>query len=322
MSQTKTTTRLDLQVLCEEDSIYQNLLKADVLSPPIGVNLPSADFNTIPAGEFMRIGNVERNEDGSFGTTGYATDTDSYKTEEFGAMERVDLTSALINSTWFDEEVQAGKLARMRIIMAREKRVADEWTDHASFPAGNKQAATALWSSASTAKPLTDIDNMSNKCRAAMGLRKNALNLVLTYDAVVAAMKSDVVRTDGKYTTNLDTLGFDSQVNYLKSYLGVRDIIVVDPMFNANGIDAGKSFDEVWDKAYAWMVLPTSISGNTFAKPAFSRQPYFRPYSPNGALKYDSWYDQLRDSNFVRAREYRGVYMNYNFGCILTGVLS
>jgi hypothetical protein len=142
----------------------------------------------------------------------------------------------------------------------------------------------------------------------------------MTEDQVNMAMQTDEIYLNSKYTINLDTLDIQAQINYLRMYFGVKNIRLAEGFYNISGVEGKFSFKDFWDTETVFMTLPVNMD-KSFRTPAFARQPLYKKAFGEG-VKFEVYNVDENDSTRVRAREYRGVKIDYRYGCVLQGVTT
>ena len=312
--------RQDLAVLCDDDSLIDMELQADVLAPTIGVTTEGGFYPVLPIGTSLKLGDTRRNQDGTWNGSAHKYDKRSFSVEEFGWKERIDNSNRLSNLQYFDDEVVSARIARAIVLAAREKRVAAAMQNTVAFDNNNTDSLIAGtdWTTPSTAKPLGDINKMSAQCFKQFGMKKNKLELVITQEAIDFAMLTDEISTRAKYTINLDLYTYSAAAEYLRQYFGIKKITVVSSTYNAAGIGGAFSATDMWDPNIMVLKLP-SFSMNSWKFPSLLRQPVFTPFATD--LKYESYIDDEVDSTIVRVREWRGLVNDYNWGVIMNGIV-
>lgn len=307
--------RNDLKLIADESEMIKTPLLAPILAPEALVPQISASQPTLPKGETLKMGDDTRaNPNGGLNRGTFGTSSTTYYTERFGWEELIDRITMLENDEYFDSQMVASEICRMVIMMGREKRVADAYADYSSY-GGNVVSATAAWTNASSADPLADIVSMSAKTKAAFGATKESLSFIVRDTIVDSIFKSDAFTDNAKYVENMETKTLAEMAEYLRKFLKVGEVIITSGLYNTSGINVTASFDDIWDDNYAMLVWRGSSAIN---RPGFAKQPIWSKFAKD--YKIDSYVDEAIQQLIIRIQEYRGLKMDYTYGCILTGV--
>lgn len=315
---TKPIIREDVKEVVDETAIDTNRYSADILAPGITVKNTSGDMKTRVSGNGLKDLDMKKAPRGSFQRTEFSSGTDSYQTNQYGLEVPIDLTEALENSEFFNEEVDAGIGAKSLLMVGREKRVADALFNSTTFTgATNQLAADTVWTDAS-AVIWTDVNDAYLVLKAKFPVRKGMLTLSLTEDVFNLAMRSTEVRSDVKYTSDINSADESVQLGYLAAYLGIKDIVLTSAQLDTSleGVSEA-TFDDIWNPAFAMLMLVAAPS-NSWGTKGVARQPIWTKFATD--YRMESYDDESTDSRIVRAREYRGEKIRTKYGVLITGV--
>lgn len=310
--------RQDLKMLVDEASLVETPLVAPILAPECPVTQDSAKAATLPKGELSKVPfDTRRNQDGSFNSGGFSAGEIEYSTEEHGWDQRIDDVQRLLNLDYFDTEVVSSKIAVAMIKLNREVRIADAYQTEANFGA-RVEGVTAPWDDLTNAKPYTDIKALSALAFEHFGMKKEMLDFVVHKDMADMVIRSNEVRAGGQYLTNIDLLTEDQIAQYLRQYLKVKRVILVDGVYNDAGLGISvPKFSEVWSPDFAALVYP---AGNQIFSPGFCKQPVYTPYAKDYNLY--SYPIITHKKTVIHCEEYRGVKTDYSYGVMLKGLKS
>ena len=317
---TKPTIREDVKEVVDESAMDTNRYSADLLAPGINVKNTAGDIKTRVSGTGLKDFDLKKAPRGSFQRTEFSSGTDSYTTNQYGLEVPIDLTEALENEEFFDEEVDAGIGARSLLLVGREKRVASAILNTTTFTAaGDKEAVDTVWTSAS-AVIWKDVNDAFTKLKAKFPIRKSMLTLSLDEDVFSQVMRSTEVRADVKYTKDINSAAEAAQLGYLAAYLGIKNIILTSAQYDTSleGVDTA-AFSDIWNPALAMLCL-VSAPSNSWNTKGVARQPIWTKFATD--YRMESYDEEATDSRVIRAREYRGEKINTTFGVLLTGVTS
>jgi len=316
-----TALRYDLKELAIESPMDSVPFVADQILPPIQVRETAGTIPVLSTSAGMKQLNIKRQKRGSFERGSWVWGSDSYTTSEYGYEEPIDNVEALENSDIFDEEVISTKIAINQIKLAREKRVADAVMNTTTFTAAaDKVDITHEWDDATNCTPWANIEAAYQKLFAKIGFAKTQCDLILPDYAVKYVMRSDEINDNSKYTINLERMGQDAMVEYLVAYFGINSIKVVSSFDDSNGLGVeDASFAKLWNEDTG-MLCKISDGSNSWKMPGLGRQPVYSKFATD--FRVESYDEEQTDSRIVRAREYRGEYINSTFGVMLNNLKS
>lgn len=315
----KPTIREDVKEVVDETAIDTNRYSADILAPGIAVKNTSGDIKTKSSGNGLKNLDLKKAPRGTFKRTEFHNGEDSYQTYHYGLEVPIDMTEALENSDFFDEEVDAGVGAKSLLLVGREKRVADALFNSTTFAGVTNQVAVSngVWTAAAAAL-WTDVNAAYLILKKKFPIRKMMLTLSLTEDVFSLVMRSTEVRADVKYTNDISSADESAQMRYLAAYLGIKNIVLTSSQLDSTAEGTKEaSFADIWNPAFAMLMLvaPASNSWNT---KGVARQPIWTKFATD--YRMESYDEEASDSRIVRAREYRGEKINTKYGVLITGV--
>jgi hypothetical protein len=116
----------------------------------------------------------------------------------------------------------------------------------------------------------------------------------------------------------------DTQMTALRDYLNLGRIILIDDMIGKHGIDNN---DETDDEDFVDLVNPDfallcklAPSVNSWKAGGVARQPVFAPYSKD--YRIESYDEPKTKHRYIRASEYRGLFIDARYGFLFNNVLA
>lgn len=315
------TLRRDLLGHVNEDAMVPTEFVAEQLSPTVLVEQTSASMAVLERGETIKAADsTQRNTDGTSNQGTFSMGEDSYTTEHFIWEQVIDRIQLKISAQYYDSQVISAMIADMVLKIGREQRIAASYQNNAGFTAvdaGSVIAAGNAWTDQANATPWDNVEAMSEQAFDVAGIRKENMTLVMDRQVLSEVLRTDELVQNAKFTSNMEQLTVDVQKSYLKTYLGVEDIIVRSGTYNTAGINGVPAFDTIWDNSKIQLVKKPLSSG--FAFGGFSRQPSYSGLF-GGKTMMSSYVKESHQQLIIRAEEYRGVKNDYKWGILLTGV--
>ena len=315
-----TKIRTDLKEIAEKTPMSNIQFIGDKLLPPTSVNTPTAQIPELTTGVGTKNLDTKRAPSGSFKRGEFTWDASTYYTYEYGYEEPVDNVSMLEHSEIFNEEMLAGIVAVSQLKIAREVRIAAALFNTALFTgAAHAEAADVVWSTAANAVVRKDVNDAYEKLFVKVGAPRTNCRLLMNELAFRYAMASTEVRADVKYTVPIDKMSEGEKQGYLATYLNIGGIDIA-----ASFADTAKlgvkdaTFGRLFGTAYALLYVPTP-SIPSFKFPGIGRQPVYSKFSSDYIL--ESYPEERTDSVIIRAREYRGEYVDVKYGVLITGIV-
>lgn len=312
--------RDEIKTLIEESPMDETKYVADKVLPPVMTTQISGDIPLNSASAGAKLLDLSRADRGAFKRTETMKGSDTYITREKGIEIPVFDIEALEYSDIFDAEVDAARESLQLLKLSTEKSVADALYNTTTFASGNDtQAVTTNWLDPA-AKMYDDIDAAAKKIKAKRGISKGMLSLTLSEDVFNAVIRSTEVRSDVKYTSDINSESVQAQVKYLSAYLHIKEIILTTAVSDSTpeGYDV-PSFSELWNPDFAMLGL-LSPQGNSWRGKGLGRQPIWSKFAKD--YKVESYDSNELAAKILRARSYRGEKIFKEYGCLLTGVSS
>ena len=315
------TIREDLKEAMMELDFSDVILAADIVAPTAPVTADVGRYPTFPRENILRYFDTRRHRDGSYSRGLWEWGDDSYITYEYGFEEVIDNVSALRDAAFIDHEVMSSKLAYHNLVMARESRVASALLNTTTFTgATNTTSITNEWDDATNATPWADIDGAAKKIRAKSALSKSVLTVILSEDLIDYAIRSDEVKDFVKYTSNNAEIvarsNLQARANWLASYFGVMRVVPTLALYDtAKWAQSSSTMGKFWSNEYIFVgYIPTGPM--SIQTPSAIKQLVWTRYSNDFVAEtYD---EDKYNQRVVRAREYRGIKVNTDFGHLLT----
>jgi len=246
---------------------------------------------------------------------------DSFATYEYGYEEPVDNVEALENADIFNEEVVSASIAKSQLFLAREKRVADKIFSTTTFNgAANTLVVTEEWDDATNAVLEANITAAQAKLFAKAGVPRSQCSLLINDIVFGNAMRTDKVRNDIKYTKDINSASRAEQSRYLADYLHIKRVIVATSFSDGTGLGIEDAvFESLWSNEYGlyYLEMPNIDS---WKPPGIGKQPVYKKFSPD--YRMESYIEPQSDATIIRAREYRGEYVNVTYGILLSNLTT
>ena len=239
---------------------------------------------------------------------------DSYVALEYGYEESVDDTVTLDVARFFDAEVIAAKLAKRKLLLAHELRVAAKIFDSGTFTATNSGTAytTANLATFDVAADVQDaIDRLLAKGESVTNLK-----VILPYQVFTR------VRASTKFQNRLRGAGISSDTILNAStaaaaeVFGVSEVLIGRASYDTAPEGVAFSAGNVWANTFIWVGSVTQASAGYFGGGAgFTLN--WSEYGP--AIGVSTYREEAIKSNIVRASQYTAEkVVNANAGQLIT----
>lgn len=315
--------RRDLMDMVEEISFPELSLAADKIFPAIDVIDVSANYPVLPRGVIMKVPDTSRAPGGTYSRGQWEYGDGTYSCKEFGFEEPIDLVRAIEQRKFINEEEMATELAVNGLLLGREARVASAVLDTGVFAGAKDHVNISVpWDTAATATPWANIDTAYKLCRSKnIVFPKSAYSLAMSEDNIERVIRTAEVTNSVMYTTPIATMAKAAQMEFLRNYFGVKEIIPVMAMYDASGYGSEATKAETparfWSNDLGLLFIRSS-GRNNFKERCFGRQINYKPYSNNYTV--DDYDVKERKQKIIRACEYRGMIINLDYGCLLTNL--
>lgn len=325
------TLRNDLRELVEEISFDELNLQAEKILPSIGVGERAASYPVLPREAKMKIPDTSRSPNGTYSRGQWEWGTSSYTTEEYGHEEAVDLTQALENKNYLDEEEISAQLAKEGLLLARESRVATALFNETTFEgtaianpdnsifdgATNCLLTVKTAMDAAGAEPYAVFDLAWKVLRGKNGLAKDQYSAVMSDDLVDFILRTEEVLDSVVYVEPVVRMSKERKKQFLADYLGLKEIVTISSIFDTSGLSQSANIAKFWSNEYC-LLAKLSDGRKTFRERCIGRQVVWTKYSPNYII--EDYPEPQKNSRVIRAREYRGIVINTDYGILLKGM--
>lgn len=317
---TGVTLRPDLKDMMDELKFEELNLQAEKIAPSVPVKTKTGDYPVMPRETKAKIPDTRRAKGGGYARGEWEWDQDTYSTREYGYEEFVDNVSALENADYLDEEKISSELAYEKLILAREARVAESIIDE-TYWAGStnleEMGADDSWWAPATAKIYDPIDSAAQKIRAKSFLGKKMMTLIITDDALEKAFRCKELMDDSKYTVYLQTMPTETKRVWLREYLGIKDVIVVSGLYDTAGLGQDAIAGRFWSNGFGFLGI-LSDGAKTLKNRNAIRQLVWTRYAQDYVM--ETYPEPGKNAMIVRAREYRGIKRNKDYGVLIKGI--
>jgi hypothetical protein len=262
------------------------------LFPVIEVAEQSANIGRIPIEQLLQTQDTSRASGGGYRRGNFSFDDFSYATKEHGWEEPIDQRNKRIYRRYFDAEVVAAKRARNFVVQNHELRCVALATNTATFV---DAAATAVWSSKSTATPVTDVLTRIKSVRSNSGLVANTV--AMDYDAYLAALETDEVIDRLKYNGLTDVK--QVSLNDLAKLFKVQRVLVSGAVKNT-AAEGGLTLAASWTKTIVGVGHVAMDSD--VATPGLGRTFHWSEDGSEIGAVLETYYEEPIRSDVVRAR--------------------
>lgn len=246
------------------------------------------------------------------GTRAFVQDT--YTALEYGYEEAVDDTVTLDVARFFDAEVIAAKLAKRKLLLAHELRVAAKIFDSGTFTATNSSVAytTANLGTFDAGQDVQEaIDRLLSK-----GESTSNLKVVIPYPVWTR------IRASTKFQNRLRGTGLstdtilNASTQAAAEVFGVSEVLIGRASYDAAPEGVAFSASNVWANTFIWVGSVTQASAGYFGGgAAFTLS--WAEYGP--AIGVSTYREEAIKSNIVRASQYTAEkVVNANAGQLVT----
>jgi hypothetical protein len=329
--QTGGTLRNDLRELVEEISFDELNLQAEKILPSLGVVERAASYPVLPRESKMKIPDTSRSPNGTYSRGQWEWGTSSYTTEEYGHEEAVDLTQALENKNYLDEEEVSAQLAKEGLLLARESRVATALFNETAFAGtaitnpdnsiftGATDCLLTVKDAMDTADaaPYAVFDLAWKVLRGKNGLAKDQYSAIMSDDLVDFILRTNEVMSSVLYVEPVVRMSRERKKQFLAEYLGLKEIVSVSSIFDTSGLSQSANIAKFWSNEYC-LLAKLSDGRKTFRERCIGRQVVWTKYSPNYII--EDYPEPQKNSRVIRAREYRGIVINTDYGILLSNM--
>jgi hypothetical protein len=248
--------RADLSGYVMETQDWEKNLVADLVMPVVNVD---ADAGQYPVFKKTKAQLLKRGVKARAPYSGYprgtmAYEQDTYSTTEWGFEQAIDDTIAKRVKRFFDAEVIASQMARRKLLLDREIRVAAAIQNASNFTATNS-------STAYTAANLATFDFAAD----IEGLKDSAISIGETFNTVVIPFQVWTrVKQSTKFQNRLRGAGVSSDSILNATAEAAADVLEIENFIIAksayDGAAEGATFSSslIWANTYCWVGKVTS----------------------------------------------------------------
>lgn len=223
-------------------------------------------------------------------TTAFVQDT--YACTEWQIEQAVDDTIKLKNRTFFDAEVVATRLARRKLLLAHERRVAAAIFNASNFTSTNSGTAYTVANIATFDIGL-DVDEAKDRLTA----KGESFNtLVIPYQVATRARASTKLqqRARGAGVSGDAILNLDA--NALADVFGVDRVLIARGVYDSAAEGVAFSSANIWSNANIWI-------GNVGSSILDGGAAYTLNWSQYGSvINVETYRDEVAQSDIVRAK--------------------
>jgi hypothetical protein len=243
-----------------------------------------------------------------------AFNQDTYTALEYGYEEAVDDTVTLDVARFFDAEVIAAKLAKRKLLLAHELRVAAKLFDNSTFTATNSGTAYTV-ANLATFDVGADVQEATDRLLA-KGESVTNLKAIIPYPVWTR------IRASTKFQNRLRGAGISSDTILNAStqaaaeVFGVSEVLIGRASYDTAPEGVAFAAGNVWANTFIWVGSVTQASSGFFGGgAAFTLN--WSEYGP--AIGVSTYREEAIKSNIVRASQYTAEkVVNANAGQLIT----
>lgn len=293
-----TVTRPDLAGSMEEFDVEMNMNRMIALRvfPVIEVPEQAGQYGKIPLEELMKTVDTQRASGGGYSRSQFRFTKENWATEEHGHEVPVDDRNSAIYRDWFDAEMVSAKLARSKVAINYEKRIADILQNTTTF---TPTAVATEWDTSATAKPIDDVEArvqalydkgiVANALIITWKVFRNLRNVEQVIDRVASSGAGDPTKpTD--ITTAMLAQVFD-----------LPNIIVGGAQYNSANEGQTASLSPIWDDEYA-IVTRVCQPNDPIVEPCVGRTFHWGEDGSQIGGLMESYFSDDRRAEIVRNR--------------------
>ena len=315
-SNTAAVFRGDIAGVLEQAKDWESNLIGTRVLPILNVPVRAGQYPSFKLKEGQLLKNDVKNRApySSFARGTRAFNYESYTALEYGYEEAVDDTVTADISRFFDAEVIAAKLARRKLLLAHELRVASAVFNSSNFTATNSSTA---YTSANLATFDIGYDvQLAIDRLLANGESSNNLRVVIPYPVWT------LVRASTKFQNRLRGIGLstdtilNASADAAAQVFGVQEVLIGRASYDSAPEGIAFSAAQAWANTYVWVGSVTEASSGYFGGGAgFTLN--WSEYGP--AVGVFTYRDETIKSNIVRAAHYVSEkIVNTNAGQLIT----
>lgn len=295
------TLRPDLAAVMEFDleADRQGFIGLRVL-PALNVNLQSDNPGKIPLEQLLKGANLERTASGGYSRGTMKFETWSYATEEWGREEVVSRRLKNVYRNYFDAETIAMLRCRDTVLREQEKRIAAIVQDATVYTGSDyTTAATAVWSDASNAKPITDVKNAKFKVFLKTGMWPNSvvMNKTQFEHCRMTAQVIDAIASSG---AGSPAKAADINAEMLARVFAVDEVLVAGSAKDTADEGIARTIAHIWSNSYVHVARLAKT--NDVQEPALGRTFHWSEDGSEIGGAVESYYSDEVRADIIRVR--------------------
>jgi len=308
--------RGDIAGVVEQAKDYEAGLIGTAAMPILDVPVRAGQYPSfvLKEGQLLKSDVKNRAPYGSFARGTRAFNQDTYTALEYGYEEAVDDTVTLDVARFFDAEVIAAKLAKRKLLLAHELRVAAKLFDNTVFTATNSGTAYTV-ANLATFDAGADVQEAIDRLLA-KGESTSNLKVVIPYAVWTR------IRASTKFQNRLRGAGISSDTILNAStqaaaeVFGVAEVLIGRASYDTAPEGVAFAAGNVWSNTLIWVGSVTNASAGFFGGGAgFTLN--WSEYGP--AIGVSTYREEAIKSNIVRASQYTAEkIVNANAGQLIT----
>jgi len=308
--------RGDIAGVVEQAKDYEAGLIGTQVMPILDVPVRAGQYPSfvLKEGQLLKSDVKNRAPYGSFARGTRAFNQDTYTALEYGYEEAVDDTVTLDVARFFDAEVIAAKLAKRKLLLAHELRVAAKLFDNTVFTATNSGTAYTV-ANLATFDAGADVQEAIDRLLA-KGESTSNLKVVVPYAVWTR------IRASTKFQNRLRGAGISSDTILNAStqaaaeVFGVAEVLIGRASYDTAPEGVAFASGNVWSNTLIWVGSVTNASAGFFGGGAgFTLN--WSEYGP--AIGVSTYREEAIKSNIVRASHYTAEkVVNANAGQLIT----
>jgi hypothetical protein len=311
------TLRPDIAESFTEFDIEQNHrgFVWDQLMPVFDVAKASGNFGRIPVEQLLQQRDTKRAPGSGYARGKWNFVPDVYVTVEHGAEEPVDDNEAQMYADYFDAEQISGLRARDAVLSNAERRVIDALLSTSTFANG---AASAVWTNASGATPIDDVEAAIIAIYDACGLWANTIGMSYKTFRLLRNCDQIIERIQSNGAGDR-TVATDITVQQLEQVFDIPKIVVAGATENSANEGQAATFGQIWDESKVW--IGVTADSNDIRKPCVGRTFHWSQDGSSIGGTVESYRDETVRADIIRVRHQVGEKILYPEAArIITGV--
>ena len=308
--------RGDIAGVVEQAKDYEAGLIGTAVMPILDVPVRAGQYPSfvLKEGQLLKSDVKNRAAYSAYARGTRAFNQDTYTALEYGYEEAVDDTVTLDVARFFDAEVIAAKLAKRKLLLAHELRVAAKLFDNSTFTATNSGTAFTT-ANLATFDVGADVQEATDRLLA-KGESVTNLSVIIPYPVWTR------IRASTKFQNRLRGAGISSDTILNAStqaaaeVFGVAQVLIGRASYDTAPEGVAFSAGNVWANTFIWVGSVTQASSGFFGGGAA----FTLNWSEYGsAIGVSTYREEAIKSNIVRASHYVAEkVVNANAGQLIT----